>query len=162
MAPAYDQLPSFLSYKLNLSSSVPVAKFPVKYSYMPIWGPVLISESVNYHHSMKSQKVCKLPQESDCLCICVNEIPIGTCEEGKELEEKNWHLLYLPPHNILQIKMSHLIVFSLRKVIPTPARDMLYKEYNSLTKELLFISAIKFKVTLSMERNSSLLIEYSD
>lgn len=61
--------------------------------------------------------------------------------------------------------MSHLIVFSLRKVIPTPARDMLYKEYDSLTKEFIFISPIKFKVTLwreifpfslkTMENNSS-------
>ena len=58
--------------------------------------------------------------------------------------------------------MSHLIVFSLRKVIPPPARDMLYKEYSSLTKEFIFISPINFKVTLSMERNISLLIEYSD
>ena len=43
------------------------------------------------------------------------------------------------------------MVFSLIKVIPTPARDMLYKEYDSLTKEFIFISPIKFKVTLWRE-----------
>ena len=117
----WHQLPSSSSYKPDLSSSVPVAKFPTKDSYGPIQGQGFTSASMNYDQSMRSQNVCKHPQESQCMCICVSGIPTGKCEKEKAI---GIHCTLLP-HNILQIKMSHLILFSLRKVIAAPARDML-------------------------------------
>ena len=115
-------------------------------------GQVHTCRLLNCEQSRQSGSVQTLPRIPKHMCMyCGNaehQIPRGPGKKKKAI------VIY-SVHCIFQIRMSHLILLHLRKVIVAPARNMTSKEHNSLPQELIFISYSKFKIIFFCSKEGS-------